>query len=130
MIARTNITNMDKWDLAAISQRRDWIIKYLLQEVLPIPDSMRKTNNFSVKEHDGLSFMELQLIGSYIDFIPDPSFRAKVVSDKEVEFEGKKWRLSPLTREIQTRRGVVNPSGSYSVTQYWEYDGIKLADIV
>lgn len=62
--------------------------------------------------------------------IADPSIVAHVVSDKEVEFEGKKWRLSPLTKEIQTRRGKLSPSGAYQGAQYWEYDGIKLADII
>ncbi len=56
--------------------------------------------------------------------------KGKVVSDKEVEFEEKKWRLSPLTREIQTRRGAVNASGSYQGSQRWEYDGIRLIDII
>ena len=53
-----------------------------------------------------------------------------MVSDKEVEFEGENWKLSPLTREIQTRKGTVNESGAYQGAQYWEYDGIKLADII
>lgn len=129
-IAKTMITDQNKWDDDTIHARANWIIDYLLQKVLPIPDEMRKTNNFSIKEHNGLSFQELQIIGDEIDFIADPSITAKVVSDKEVEFEGKKWRLSPLTREIQTRRGAVNSSGSYQGAQYWEYDGMKLADII
>lgn len=65
-----------------------------------------------------------------INFIDDPSIVAHIVSDKEVEFEGKKWRLSPLTREIQTRRGLVTPSGAYQGAQYWQYDDLKLADIM
>ena len=91
---------------------------------------MRITNNFAQKEGRGLSFQELQLIGLEIDFIDDPSIVARVVSDSEVEFEGKRWRLSPLTREIQTRRGRLNASGSYSGAQWWEFDGIRLADVL
>ena len=45
-------------------------------------------------------------------------------------FEGEKWFLSPLTNEIETRKGTVTKSGSYQGTQYWEFDGIKLADIM
>ncbi len=129
-IARTEITNNDEWNDEAIKKRMRWMIDFLLNEVLPIPDEMRRRNNFSVKEHKGLSFVDLQIVDSYIDFIADPNIRAKVISDKEVEFEGKRWRLSPLTRELQVRRGTVSVSGSYQGAQYWEYDGMKLADIM
>ena len=129
-IAKTEITNQTKWDEKAIRNRAKWIIQFLLEDVLPIPDKMRKTNNFNQKDTRGLSFEALQLVGLDIDFIEDPSYRAHVISDKEVEFEGKKWRLSPLTKEIQTRRGKVNASGSYQGAWWWEYDGIRLYDII
>jgi len=129
-IAKNEIINNDAWNEITIQKRSEWIIEYLLQNVIPIPDNMRKVNNFKVKEGHGLSFQDLQLIGLDIQFAEDRSIVAKVVSDKEVEFEGKKWRLSPLTREIQTRRGLVNASGSYQGSQWWEYDGIRLIDII
>lgn len=129
-IAKTEITNHQIWNDQSINQRADWIIAYLLNDVLPIPDKMRKTNNFSPKEGRYLSFQNLQLIGLDISFVDDPSIIAHVVSDKEVEFEGKKWRLSPLTKEIQTRRGKVNASGSYQGAWWWEFDGIRLSEIM
>ena len=129
-IAKTQITNQDKWDEMAIKSRSEWIRAYLITEVLPIPDERRRKNNFTPKEGRRLSFQELQLIGLDITFVDDSSIRAHVIGDKEVEFEGKKWRLSPLTKEIQERRGRVNASGSYQGAQYWEFDGIKLADIM
>lgn len=129
-IARKEITNQTQWTGNEIRHRTEWITKYLLDEVLPIPDSMRKVNNFTQKEHRGLSFKDLELIGQDINFIDDPSFQAHVISDKEVEFEGKKWRLSPLTREIQTRRGKVNASGAYQGALWWAYDGNRLSDIM
>lgn len=128
-IAKTEIINYKHWNRETIERRAKWIIDYLIQKVLPIPDDMRKTNNFVMKKK-GLSFLELQLIGQTIDYASDNSIHAKVVSDKEVEFEGKKWHLAPLTREIETRRGTVNTSGAYQGSQYWEYDGIKLIDII
>lgn len=129
-IARTFITNKEQWNEKEICERRDWIVKYLLEEVLPIPNQMRKTNNYAVKEKRGLSFQELQLIGLDINFIEDPTISAHVISNKEVEFEGKKWKLSTLTRELKTRNGTVNPSGSYKGSAYWEFDGIRLLDII
>ena len=129
-IAKTDITNQDHWNADTINKRANWIIDYLLKKVIPIPDNMRKTNNFSLKERNGLSFQELQIIGEDIYFLSDPEINAHVVGDKEVEFEGKKWKLSPLTREILTRKGLQNQSGSYQGAQYWGYDDMKLADII
>jgi len=129
-IAKNEIINQDHWNADTIKKREKWITNYLLSDVLPIPDNMRRVNNFKTKTGRGLSFQELQLIGLDIEFSDDNSIIAHVVSDKEVEFEGKRWRLSPLTKEIQTRRGMVNESGCYSGTQYWEYDGIRLTDIL
>ena len=129
-IAKTEITNQSKWDAVAIKHRTEWMTNYLLTEVLAIPDKMRKVNNFLVKEGRGLSFQELQLVGLDINFIDDPSIRAHVVSDKEVEFEGKKWKLSPLTKEIQARRGKLNASQAYQGARYWEFDGIRLSEII
>lgn len=129
-IAKTEITNHDKWTADAIKERTRWITTILLKDVLPIPDKMRKINNFNQKESRGLSFESLQLIGLDIDFIEDPTICAHVVSDKEVEFEGRRWRFSPLTKEIQTRRGKLNASGAYQGARWWEYDGIRLYDII
>lgn len=129
-IAKTEIIDKERWDENAIRSRTRWITKYLLDNVLIIPSDMKITNNFAQKEGRGLSFQELQLIGLEINFIEDPNIVVRVVSDNEVEFEGKKWRLSPLTREIQTRRGKVNASGGYSGAYWWEFDGIRLSDVI
>ena len=129
-IARTGITDHDVWNETAIKGRTAWITDYILQNVLPIPDDMRRVNNYTPKEGKSLSFQNLQLVGLDIEFIDDPSYKAHVVNDKEVEFEGKKWRLSPLTKEIQTRRGKLSASGAYSGTQYWAYDGMKLSEFI
>lgn len=129
-IAKNGIINCSKWDKETILERTKYLINYLLEVVLPVPDSMRKNNNFSIKEHRGLSFRTMGLVRKDIDFIADPSIVARVISDSEVIFEGKKWRLLPLTREIQTRRGTVSVSSIYQCAQYWEYSGTKLADMI
>lgn len=129
-IAKTEITNQDKWNETTIINRMNWIVNYLTTNVLPIPDSMRRTNNFSVDRKRKLSFIELQLIGEYINFRDDKSIRAKVVNDHEVEYDGEKIRLSPLTKKIKRLKGTATPSESYQGAQYWEYDGVLLADII
>lgn len=127
-VAKTHIIDREIWDADAINKRADWLISFMLSDVLPIPDKMRRTNNYTPKEGRYLSFQNLQLIGMDINFVEDPSIVAHVVSDKEVEFEGTKWKLTPLTREIQIRRGRANSSGGYQGSWWWEYDGIRLSD--
>lgn len=48
----------------------------------------------------------------------------------ENEFEGKRWRLSPLTRELKKRNKTINSSGSYRGAEYWLYDSMKLSKII
>lgn len=127
-IARTEITNKIIWDADAIRNRTRWITNHLLNNVLPIPDHLRKINNYKIKNNRRMSFQNLQLIGLDIEFIEDRSYKARVIDDLNVEFEGKKWRLAQLTREIQTRRGKVTPSGAYQGSRYWAYDGMKLSE--
>ena len=129
-IAKTKIVNQETWNEETIKERAEWIIKYFLDEVVPIPASMRRTNNFKVKTDNRLSFAKLQIIGEDISFVDDASIVAHVVGDTEVEFEGKNWKLSTLTKEIMTRKGLVSPSGSYRGERYWTYDGLLLVDVI
>ena len=129
-IARTEIINRDTWNRDSIENRAKHLIAHILYVVLPIPEEMRHANNFSAKKQRSLSFSELSLLDEYITFINDKSFKAQVVSDNEVLFEGKRWRLSPLTKELETRRGTVTKSGSYQGAAYWEYDGNRLVDMM
>lgn len=129
-IAKTEITDKRVWNLDSISGRADWITDYIIQQVLPIPEKLRKTNNYRAERQKHLSFEELQMMDVDIAFIYDSSIIAHVVSDKKVEFEGKKWSLSALTKEIQNRRGMCNNSGAYRGAQYWAYEGDKLIDLL
>lgn len=61
-------------------------------------------------------------------YYDDENIIAKVVGDKEVEFEDKVWRLSPLTREMETRKNRRNPSGAYWGINMWKYQGRTLED--
>ena len=129
-IARTRITDCEVWNSKTIQRRTKWIIGFMLSDVLAIPEKMRKANNYVGREGRKLSFSDLGIIDKEIYFIQDPSYRARVIDDKMVEFEGKAWRLSPLTREIQTRRGKLAQAGSYSGAQFWAFDGVRLGDVL
>lgn len=129
-IAKTKIIDCSSWDIKAIEERGEWLKNMILGDILPIPEEMKKKNNYSIKESKGLNFLDLQMIGATINFIKDPTITAKVVGKSEVEYNGKRTKLSPLTREIMEQRGEGNKSGAYQGAQYWEYEGIKLADII
>lgn len=127
-IAKTMIADQTKWDEETIINRRDWIIDFILNKIIPLPTEMKMKNNFTKKESKLFSLSEHGLIGKYITYIYDKDITVKVVSDRDVEFEGKKWKLSPLVRELETRRGTVNSSGAYSGPMYWEYNGKNITD--
>lgn len=133
-IAKTEIVNRTKWNKKSIQNRTNWIISIILEEVIPIPENMRNKNNYKQKQlgkrEKRLSFNELDLIGETINYISEPTIEAVIVDDKDVLFENKTWKLSPLTREIEKRKNRVNNSGAYQGAQFWEYQGIKLSDIM
>jgi uncharacterized protein with ParB-like and HNH nuclease domain len=130
-ISQREITDKDVWNKDAIENRTAWIVDFLIKEVLPIPDNLFNTVNKpprSTKKHTQ-SFEVLGLVGKKINYIDDKSIVATVVNDKEVAFEGKLWKLSPLTREIKERKGQLSPSGSYQGSIHWEYKGTRIFDL-
>jgi hypothetical protein len=67
--------------------------------------------------------------GDKITFIKDKSIFATVYGDREVEYQGRIWKLSPLTRSIFEQRGELNTSGAYQGSAYFEFNGKKLREI-
>lgn len=67
--------------------------------------------------------------GDVIEFIEDPTIKAVVQGDRTVIFENETWYLSPLVRELYTRIGNVNSSGSYQGPAYFTYKGKRLTEI-
>ena len=127
-IAKDNIINIAIWNEQAIIDRRDYLINIILNYILPIEVNMKRANNFANNNVNSskYSFKAHNLIGKTISYIFDSNITALVVSDNEVEFEGKKWKLSPLVKELQIRRNEVNQSGSYQGCKYWTYDGVRI----
>ena len=130
-ISQRDITDKDVWNKETIENRTAWIVDFLIKEVLPIPNDLFNTLSTAprrVKSHTQ-SFETLGIVGETINYIDDKSIVAKVVNDREVSFEGKLWKLSPLTREIKERRGERSPSGSYQGSIFWEYKGSRIFDL-
>lgn len=67
--------------------------------------------------------------GDKITFIRDRNIVATVCGEREVEYNGQVWKLSPLTYKIFEERGELNESGAYQGAAYFEYNGKKLKDL-
>ena len=103
----------------------------MLLNVFAVPEAMRNANNYNDKssQRKRVSLKEMGLIGQNIRFIKDANVSVRVISDAKVEFEGEKWSLQKLTRELQRRRGKSH-SSHYVWPQYWEFDGTKIAELI
>ncbi len=125
------VTNRSKWNKNSIANRSKWISNYIVDFILPIPPEMKNNNNYNTKPRkSNLNFEELGIIGEEINYISNKNLKALVISKYEVEFEGEKWRLSPLTKELESRADRDSESKNYRGTQYWEFDGLRLSDLV
>lgn len=67
--------------------------------------------------------------GDEINFVDNPAIVAKVAGEREVEYGGQVWKLSPLTYKIYEDLGKLNTSGAYQGANYWQYQGRKLISI-
>lgn len=89
-------------------------------------NSFAKTN----EQNNLFSFQSKGLkIGDIITFTKDKNITAKIVGDREVEYDGSTWKLSPLVRKLFEDRGEANKSGAYQGAAYFEYNGKKLKDL-
>lgn len=68
--------------------------------------------------------------GDEIVFIKDKNVIAKVCGEREVEYLGQIWKLSPLTYKLFEERNELNTSGAYQGAAYFAYKGKKLKDIL
>lgn len=68
-------------------------------------------------------------IGDEISFIDNPEIIAEVCDEKEVIFEEKKWKLSPLAYEIFKRKKNLNKSGAYQGAYYFKHQGVRLTEL-
>lgn len=67
--------------------------------------------------------------GEEVIFKDDENIKAKIVGEREVEYEGQIYKLSPLTYKLYEQRGELNPSGAYAGADYFKYNGKKLRDL-
>lgn len=67
--------------------------------------------------------------GDKITFIYDEIITAKVVGEREVEYEGQVYKLSPLVYKLMEQRGKLNKSGTYQGAKYFKFNGKVLTNI-
>lgn len=67
--------------------------------------------------------------GDEISFIADKTVTATIAGEREVEYGGQTWKLSPLTYKIYEDKGQLNSSGAYQGAKYWQWNGKKLKDL-
>ena len=132
-IAKNKIVENTNWGEEQIKARAAYLIDIITNRVLPVSESLQSGNNYAsekraVASGNRLSFADLDLIDKEIYLIVDPEIRAKVISDKELLFEEKRYRLSPLTKLCMERLGTVNKSGAYWGVDKWAYENRSLMD--
>lgn len=99
------------------------------------PEGINKESEFDavteVRKQSALfSFYQKGIAnGDTISFTSDPSITAVVVGEREVEYEGQVWKLSPLTYRIFAEKDSLNKSGAYQGAAYWSFNGARLKDI-
>lgn len=132
-IAKNKIVNEQNWGEEQIKDRTKYLVNILIEEVLPISNELKSSNNYSTEKRsvgNRLSFWTLNLIGKSIEYFDDSTITAEVIGNKELKYEDKVWRLSPLTREIETRKNRRNPSGAYWWVNMWKYKGKTLEELM
>lgn len=67
--------------------------------------------------------------GDKIVFTHDKTITAKVVGEREVEYDGQVFKLSPLVYKLFEQKGHLNTSGAYQGAQYFTFNGTKLLDL-
>lgn len=67
--------------------------------------------------------------GDEIVFTDDKDIVVKIVGEREVEYGGQVWKLSPLTYKLFEQKGKLNASGAYQGASYFMFNGVKLKDL-
>lgn len=132
-VTQNKILDRTVWDAAAISRRAKYIIGLLVNKVLGIPEELQQGNNWKQATETDPKFDSKvvlnHLIGETIAYLKDPRITAIVKSSSTVLYEGKEWKLSPLTKELRKRNGEDTDGSSYHGAYYWTHENTKLVDL-
>ena len=99
------------------------------------PETTEKEKEFEKiskirKQGEKFSFYKKGLKkGDKIFFASDGSISAKVAGEREVEYKGQIWKLSPLTHKIFEQKGQLSKSGIYQGAYYFKYKNVRLTKL-
>lgn len=108
---------------------------FAFEEKIVFPKEINKEKGFkeitSIKNKNKLFNFYNKGIknGDKIIFIYDETITAKVVGEREVEYEGQVYKLSPLVYKLMEQRGKLNKSGAYQGAKYFKFNEKILTDI-
>jgi T5orf172 domain len=69
-------------------------------------------------------------VGDEIVFCEDETIKAIVKNEREVEYQGQLWKLSPLVYFLYKKLNKLNSSGAYQGAAYFKFDNVKLNRLV
>ncbi|MDR1207063.1 MAG: GIY-YIG nuclease family protein [Rickettsiales bacterium] len=67
--------------------------------------------------------------GDKVVFANDKTITAKVIGEREVEYGGQVWKLSPLVYKIFEQKGQLTPTGTYRGAEHFMFNGKRLKNL-
>ena len=133
-----NIFSRNRLGMSELFSLDSYMVKELLlafEGKVIFPEGTNKTKEFenvskTNEQNNKFSFyMKGMKNGDIITFHTDKSVTAKVVGEREVEYMGQKYKLSPLTYKLYEERGKLTKSGTYQGAAHFEFKGKLLKDL-
>ena len=117
-VATSELFALDK-DLA-----KEVLMSFGGKQVYPVIDKHGNIKPDKEQKASKLTFEMLKIpVGSQLEYISDPSIKAKTVDNQTtVEYQGKRYKLSGLVRYLKN-------GGSWQGGVYFTYKGERLVDI-
>ena len=67
--------------------------------------------------------------GDILTFVGNPDIKVKVVNERDVEYSGAIYKLSPLALKLYTEMGKANKSGAYQGASCFKFNGTILTKL-
>lgn len=67
--------------------------------------------------------------GDILTFVGNPDIKVKVVNERDVEYNGTTYKLSPLALKLYTDMGKANKSGAYQGASCFKFNGTVLTKL-
>jgi hypothetical protein len=103
--------------------------EYQIEEVQTEEMEPESSGITSSKRKDITTFSMLQIqIGAELGFVKNDEIKCKVINEKQVEFEGKRFSLSGLAYDLLTQKYNWKASSAVNGFWYFKYEGEVLVE--